>query len=336
MNKKVTIRDVAELAGVSLGTASKVINNTGNVQIELKDKVNAAIKALQYSPNMIARSLKSSVSKTIAVLLSNLTNPFQMTLAKGIEEVIFEKDYLFIISSTNENPTIERKNLQMFYEQRVDGIILCSTGHVNEEIISLAERNIPIVLVDRPISHLPVNIVADDNFIGMEKLVTYLYELGHKEIGVVHGDLNTIHGRIRHKAVLQSLVKYGLSTRHQYIGDFTYKGGQNAVDYFLSTTNVPTAIITSNNNMTAGVLKACQNYKITIPEQLTVVSFGELEYEWDLIVPKVTSVVQSPREIGKKAATILLEQLKNGGHHQNIQIFIEPEIVIGNSSSPLH
>ncbi len=334
MTKKVTIRDVAELAGVSIGTASKVINNVGNVHIELKNKVNAAIKALNYSPNMIARSLKSSVSKTIAVLLSNITNPFQMTLAKGIEEVIFEKDYLFIISSTNENPTNERKNLQLFYEQRVDGIILCSTGQVNEDILSLVERNIPMVLVDRPIPHLPVHIVADDNFIGMEKLVTYLHELGHKEIGVIHGDLNTVHGKLRYDSVLQSLTKYGHTTEHQFFGDFTYEGGQRAIEYFLSKTIVPTAIISSNNNMTAGVLKACQNYKITIPDQLTVVSFGELEYEWDIIIPKVTAIVQSPREIGRRAASLLLEQMNRKGQHQIVQLFIEPEISVGNSSSP--
>ncbi len=335
MNNKITIRDVARLAGVSLGTVSKVINNQGNVQAVLQVKVKNAIKDLNYSPNLIARSLKSSVSRTIAVLLSTVTNPFQMALAKGIEEVVFKNDYRLIISSTNEDPEIERKNLEMFYEQRVDGIILCSTGQANDEIVSLVNRNVPIVLVDRPIHHLPVDIVSDDNDIGMQKLITYLFELGHRKIGVVHGDLTTIHGKLRHNAVLHYLKEYSLSTKYQFMGNFSYEGGQQAMEYFLSLEDQPTAILSSNNNMTAGVIKASQRLGIKIPDDFTVVSFGELEYMWDIILPKVTSVVQSPNAIGREAATILLKnRIENETFQsQPIRLLIEPHLLNGNSSA---
>lgn len=332
--KKSTIRDVAKLAGVSIGTVSKVINKQGNVQGDLQQKVKEAIKALNYSPNMIARSLKSSISRTIAVILSNITNPFQMALAKGIEEVAFNNDYRVIICSTNEDPETERKNLKMFYEQRVDGIILCSTGKVNDELHSLIERNVPIVLVDRPIYQLNVDIVADDNEIGMRKLIAYLYEIGHRKIGVVHGDLNTIHGKLRYKAALQTLKEYGILTNYQYIGDFTYEGGQRGLEHFLSLKEQPTAILSSNNNMTAGILKASQRLKIQIPDQFTLVSFGELEYLWDLILPKVTSVIQSPKKIGREAALILLKKrIDNETFQPPIRKLIEPYLSLGNSST---
>ncbi|WP_010274326.1 LacI family DNA-binding transcriptional regulator [Paenibacillus senegalensis] len=331
---KPTIKDVAKLAGVSVGTVSKVINHEGTVKPLLQEKVWRAIRELNYRPNAVARSLKSSTTNTLAVLLGDITNPFQMTLAKAIEDVMNEHDYQLLISSTKEDPEMERKKLRMLYEKRVDGIIVCTTGRVNDEIRTLLERQIPIVLVDRPVLSLPADIVADNNRYGMELLTRHLVELGHRRIGVVHGDVSTVHGKIRYDGIVDAFSLYGLALPEeaQYYGNFLFSGGYEAVDYFLNQKEPPTAILSVNNNMTAGIVMACRDRGIRIPQELTLVTYGQLEYQWNLIRPSVTYVSQSPATIGQKAAELILLRLTNRSYSEVSHLFIQPELFVKESS----
>ncbi|TBL72406.1 LacI family DNA-binding transcriptional regulator [Paenibacillus thalictri] len=332
---KPTIKDVAKLAEVSIGTASKVLNREGNVRPDLQMRVWNAIKQLNYRPNAVARSLKSANTKTIAVLLADITNPFQMTLAKGIEEVTVQHGYQLLISSTKENADIEKRNLNMLYENRVEGIIVCTTGQANDEIKALASH-IPIVLVDRPVFSLPVDIVSDDNLYGMELLVGHLYELGHRRIGVVYGDLNTVHGKSRYEGVLKACDHFGIDLPQelQYAGQFTYEGGIGATRYFFGMKEPPTALLSANNNMTAGIIRGCRDSGIGIPKDVSVVSFGELEYNWNLITPSVTYVSQSPLMIGHKAAELVLNRLSNKLREVS-HILFTPQLKVGDSSAGL-
>lgn len=334
---KPTIKDVSKLAGVSVGTVSKVINKEGKVRPELQERVLKAIEKLNYRPNAVARSLKSSTTNTLAVLLGDITNPFQMTMAKAIEDVMNEHDYQLLISSTKENPDIERKKLKMLYEKRVDGLIICTTGKVNDEIRDLIERNIPIVIVDRPVTSISVDIVADNNLLGMEMLVKHLKDLGHTRIGVVHGDLDTVHGKIRHDAVVNAFDSFGIeyAEHYQYYGNFQYQGGYSAVEHFFSMAEPPTAILSVNNTMTAGILMACREKGIRIPQDVTLVTFGQLEYQWNLITPSLTYVSQSPALIGANAAEMIIRRLKNPDQTEVSHVFITPELVIGESSSSI-
>jgi LacI family transcriptional regulator len=333
---KTTIKDVARLAGVSVGTASNVMNNRGNVQHELRSKVWDAAGQLNYQANGIARSLRSSSTRTLGVLLADITNPFQMTLARGIEEVMYESGYHHLISSTQENPVIERTNLAVFYEKRVDGIILCTTGKVNDEIRSLVQRGIPIVLVDRPDPSLSLDMVADDNLLGTELLVNHLCELGHQRIGVIHGDLNTIHGRLRHEGVLKALGLHGIPVAPELHteGGFSFDGGYSAVKRFFGLDHPPTALLSANNNMTAGVLRACRDLNIHVPNDVSVVSFGDLEYAWNLITPSITVVTQSPLAIGRKAAELILNRLNGESEHGVSHVFMAPQLIARESSGP--
>lgn len=333
---KPTIKDVAKLAGVSVGTVSKVINREGNVKPELRERVWQAIEQLNYRPNAVARSLKSSTTNTLAVLLGDITNPFQMTMAKAIEDVMNEHGYQLLISSTKENPEIERKKLKMLYEKRVDGVITCTTGKVNDELRALIDRNIPVVIVDRPVMSVPADIVADNNMLGMELLAAHLKELGHTRIGIVHGDPDTVHGKIRHDSVVSAFDALGLPIPepYHYFGNFQFKGGYGAVEYFFSMSEPPTAILSANNTMTAGILKACRDKGIRIPQDLTLVTFGQLEYQWNLITPSITYVSQAPAQIGAKAAELIIRRLKNPGRSEVSHIFITPELVVGESSGP--
>jgi LacI family transcriptional regulator len=331
---KPTIKDVAKLAGVSVGTASKVMNNEGHVKPELQEKVRSVVRQLNYRPNAVARSLKSSNTHTIAVLLADITNPFQMTLAKGIEDVTYEHDYQLVISSTKENPDIERRNLKMLYEKRVEGMIICTTGKVNDEILALIDHHIPVVLVDRPVLSLPVDIVADHNMLGMALLAGHLHKLGHSRVGVVHGDLNTVHGLVRYEGVVKAFEQYAMELPPELLfdGNFTHDGGVRAMDHFLTLSEPPTAVLSANNNMAAGILQACRERSIRIPQDISVVTFGELEYNWNLIRPSVTHVSQSPLMIGRKAAELVLGRLNNDNKAEVSHVFFTPELIVGESS----
>jgi LacI family transcriptional regulator len=331
----ITIKDVAKAAGVSVGTASKVINDQGNVNPNKREKVMKAVSELNYRANGIARSLRSSSSYTIAVLLADITNPFQMMLARGIEEVSYKQGYHLLISSTMENPEIERQNLKMLHEKRVDGLILCTTGKANQELYSLLRGNVPVVLVDRPVMSLPVDTVADDNLLGMELLVEHLYDLGHRRIGFVGGDPDTIHGKMRYQGVVNAFEKHRLTLAPELHleGSFTYEKGYEAVKYFFALDQPPSAILSANNNITAGILRACRDLDIRIPQDVSVVGFGDLEYSWNLITPSVTVVSQSPLMIGSKAAELVLKRLTSTENLSRTHLFLTPELLVRESSA---
>lgn len=330
---KPTIKDVARLAGVSVGTASKVVNGEGRVGPELQAKVREAVSRLNYHPNAVARSLKSAHTRTVAVLLGDLTNPFQMTLAKGIEEVLYEHDYHLLICSTKENPQTERNNIRMLREKRVDGVIACTTGRANEELRELIGEGIPLVLVDRPVPPLPVDIVADDALKGMELLVRHLAGLGHRRIAAVHGDPGSLHGALRRDGMAKAMAGCGLELppERQFAGGFTFEGGRQAVDAFFRLSEPPTAVVSANNNMTAGLLRACRDRGLRIPRDLSIVSFGGLEYTWNLITPSVTYVSQAPLTIGRKAAELVLRRLRKEAA-EPARILLTPELIAGESS----
>src|SRR5690606_2829186 len=156
-----------------------------------------------------------------------------------------------------------------------------------------------IVFVDRPVAQFQaddVDVVADDNILGMELLVQHLHAYGHRRIGIVHGDLNSIHGRLRYEGALRALARFGLdpSTDLHYNGNFTFEGGSDAVYRLPGGCLRPTALLAANNNVTAGILHACRQRQIRIPQDVSVVSFGELAYAWNLIQPVITHVSQSP------------------------------------------
>jgi LacI family transcriptional regulator len=171
----------------------------------------------------------------------------------------------------------------------------------------------------------------------MELLVKHLYEYGHRRIGVINGDESTIHGRMRSQGVMNAFEKYRLELPPELhlSGSFSYSSGYEAVSHFFSLEEPPTAILSVNNNITAGVLRACRDQNIDVPKQVSVVGFGDLEYSWNLIVPSVTVVTQSPLLLGRKAATLLLNRLTLTEVQPRTHLFFTPELIVRDSSAPI-
>lgn len=329
-----TIKDVAKLANVSLGTASKVINGDPTVSERRKALVLKAIATLGYSPNSIAQNLRTANSRTISVLLANITNPFQMALAKGIEEVAVAHNYNMAISTTNESVAKELDSLDMFERNRSDGIIVCSTGLAQEKICSLIERNIPVVMVDRYVPGIPCDYVGDDLPLAIEMALQHLLSLGHNRIGILHGDQNTYHGAYRYEQAMMKMEKLGIACEpalHPQ-GAYTYEQGRSAFRMLMEQPQPPTALLAVNNTQCAGAVNEAKTMGINIPQDVSLILINENNFMWDIISPRITMVTQSPLLIGMHAANTIFNRLQGNNTAPVTTTLLKPELLVWEST----
>lgn len=327
---KLTIKDVAEEANVSTATVSRVLNSSGFVSDEIKERVRYAIQKLNYKPNAIARSLKSERTTTIGVVIPDISNPYYMKISKGIEDVVQQKGYNLIFGSSDENPKKEEELLQLLNEQRVSAIVL-ATASGNESMISqISQSGVPIVLVDRTVDIEGINLdaVTVDNKQSTYELTKSLLNNGHRQIGIVNGLLNVSTGKERYEGYQEALREFGLDEdlNYSFNGSFTLEGGSAAVDYFLNFAKKPTAILSMNNIMTFGVLLELTKRGYSIPDDMVVASYGEVPEAQLLKSPGILSLVHHPYEMGRYVGDILIKRLsKDKGHYTKI---FKPELVI--------
>lgn len=312
---KNTIKDVAMEAGVSTATVSRVLNQSGFVSDDIKERVYFAVKKLNYRPNAIARSLKQDKTNTIGIVIPDISNPYYMKISKGIEDIIQQKGYNLIFCSSDEKPEKEEKLLKLMFEKRVDAIVLATAGGSKEMVSKINQAGVPIVLVDRDfdIEGQKLDSVIEDNVQSTYELTKYLLEQGHRDIGVINGLLQVSTGRGRYEGYKKALKEYGMEEDTKYIfnGYFTQDGGSKAVDYFLNFSKKPSVIIAFNNTMAFGVLLELTRRGYSVPEDIVVASYGDIEAAQLLKTPGIISVVHKPYEMGEKVGTILLKRLNN-------------------------
>jgi LacI family transcriptional regulator len=313
---KATIKQVAAEAGVSTATISRVLNSSGYVSNEVKERVMIAVQKLHYQPNAIARSLKQDKSFTIGVVLPDISNPFFMTICRGLEDVVQEQGYHLLFCSSDENPDKEEQLLHLMAEKRVDAIVLATTGGNEELIIRLAASGIRFILVDRSLE-LPLlvaDLVAEDDVYGAYELTKQLIAAGHSVIGVINGCMGVSTGKDRFIGYLQAVHEAGMEHHQPYgfDGKFTESGGREAVRYFLQMAAPPTALLSFNNKMTFGALLELTESGYDIPGDIAIASYGEVEAARLLKRSGIVYVDQKPYELGVKAGRTILQRLEKG------------------------
>ncbi len=335
-----TIKDVAERAGVSVMTVSRVINNSRYVSQATKERVEKAMEDLGYVPNALAHGLITKRTHVLGLIVSDITNPFFTTIARGVEDLAIKNGFNIILCNTDEDVEKEKKYIELLLRKRVDGIILspadCSRRDSIEQII---KRNIPLVLIDRCIRGLDVECVYSDSAFGAYELTKYLISLGHKRIGIIVGPkrISTAVERIEgYKRALKeanipldnSLIKWGEK--------YSREDGYSNTLALLKMDNPPTAIFGGNRLITVGVLRAIRELGMRIPEDISVVSFDEVE---DISVTNsfLTVVSQNSYAIGMIATERLLKRIKEKnrflGPSENI--VLQPEVIIRKSCRSL-
>ncbi|MDB5053015.1 MAG: LacI family transcriptional regulator [Bacilli bacterium] len=310
---KATMKHVATEAGVSTATISRVLTGNGFVSDEVTTRVQAAIAKLNYQPNAVARSLKNDKTLTIGVIIPDISNPFFMSILRGIEDVVRPKGYHLIFCSSDEDPQKEGELLQLLHEKRVDAVVLATSGR-NEDLIGrLSHSGLRIILLDRKVAEpkLELDSVTEDNESGAYKLTKMLLSQGHERIGVINGFLNTSTGNDRNAGYTKAMHEAGLVTMESlvYNGNFSVEGGIQAVRHFMQLALKPTAILSFNNNMSFGVLLELHRMGLRTPQDMMLASYGEVEAALLLPDSGIIYVQQTPYEMGLSTGQLLLRRL---------------------------
>jgi LacI family transcriptional regulator len=313
--KKVSIKQVASEAGVSTATISRVLTGNEFVSEEMKAKVYAAIEKLNYRPNEVARSLKQDKTYTIGVIIPDISNPFFMSVLRGVEDVVHMHRYNLIFSSSDEDSDKEKELIQLLLDKRVDGLVLATTGQNETVIKSIAKTGSPLVLIDRELegNDHEVDLVTEDNVSAAYLLTKALLDKGHRRIAVINGLLNVSTGRDRYAGYLRAISEAGITEDPLliYDGGFSVEGGIRAVDYFMKLSTKPSAILSFNNNMTFGALQALRKLKFRIPDDILVASYGFVEQALLLNNPEIIYIQQFPYEMGRKIGDTLIKRIQS-------------------------
>ena len=328
-----TINDVAEEAEVSVATVSHVINGTRYVSPELTERVEDAMEKLGYHTNAVARSLKTNKTQTIGLIASDLSNPFFSTLMRGVEDKALEEDHSLIVCNTDETLAKEKLYVDVLSQRKIDGLLIAPTGKSDENLLALRDREIPLVFIDRKVEGIKADAVLSDNVEGSAKAMRHLMDLGHRRIGIILGleSVNTSQERLQgYRQVLEEkgipfdsdLVKQGYSQ---------VTGGLEAAMELLSLNPPPTAIFSTNNLMTIGSMQGIQKAGYSCPDEISLVGFDD--FEWAATFkPSLTTVAQSPYEIGTRATEILFENI-NSDTPEKKEVRIPTKLKVRNSSS---
>jgi LacI family transcriptional regulator len=309
--KSVTIKEVAKLAGVSTTTVSYVINKSRFVSEQTRAKVLKAIEELDYRPNIVARSLRERKTGTVGLIICDLRNPFFSEVLQGIETYLGKKKYSLIVTNTDYDNDKERESIDMFYSKQVDGVIIVPGENTNKHVKFLTERNIPVVLLDKKLQNLNVDVVLVNNIEGSKQLTEHLMSLGHKRIGVIAGPLNSTTGKERLEGYLKALKAHSMREDNDLIkiGDFKKQSGYLLTLELISLAVPPTVIFACNNLLGLGVMQALKEKKIRIPEEIGLAIFDDLPW-FNYVSPSLTGVAQPSFQLGETAGKLLFEQMR--------------------------
>ncbi len=309
----VTMKDVAARAGVSIKTVSRVVNNQGEVSDETRQRVQRAIEELGYKPNIVARSLITGKTNTIALLVAEIETPFLLRVQRGIEPLAREHNYNVILFSVSDTAD-EVKGLEVMRQQRVDGVILNSISlqQDNSHILDFCRTGIPLVAVNRyGLDDSVCQIIWDDETASTEA-VLHLVRLGHRRIAHIGGPMDRHSSHCRLRGYKRGLEQAGLPCQNRYIihGDYLYPSGYNATLSLLEIDPPPTAIFVANDVMAVACLAAVQRSGRRVPDDVAIIGVGD-EIFSRYTTPTLTTISLPTAEAGRRAAEMLLAQIND-------------------------
>lgn len=330
-----TVLDVAKRAGVSPITVSRVINNSGYFSIDVKVRVETAIKELGYVPNTLARGLRSKQTKTLALILTDITNPYFTLMARGVEDVAGESGYTVVYCNTDESEAKEDKYANILAQRQVDGVLLVpSCGNANT-INFLRSNDISVVVLDRRVSGVDTDFVCSNSENSAFSLIKLLIGLGHQKIAMITGpkDVSTSVDRV--SGYQQALTEAGLSEHELvYYGAFNQQSGYELTHLAMNHKPRPTAIFGANNFITIGIIKALHDLSIDVPGDVSVVGFDDLP-ESMLVRPFLTVARQPAYEMGRAATELLLKRISGDLLDDCQEIILPAEIIERESIGPV-
>ncbi|AXE32811.1 LacI family transcriptional regulator [Chromobacterium phragmitis] len=300
-----SIKDVAQLAGVSVATVSRVLGN-GPVSAALRAKVEAAVAQSGYRPNLSARRLRSQHTHTIGLIVSDIRNPFFTAVSRAVEDVAYQSGMRVILCNTDENPDKEAMYLRLMQEERVSGVIFAAT-RATAEALDVAGLGFPVVMIDRAGPSARCDAVLLDNRAAAAQLVEHLLGAGYRRIGGLFGNTSST-GAERHAGFVEAMAAAGLSAAARFVAPSAEAARAEAAGW-LREADAPEALIASNGLLLLGAVKAVREAGVAVPGQLALAGFDNDSWT-ELADPGMTVIEQPVDEIGRAAMEMLLERLQ--------------------------
>jgi LacI family transcriptional regulator len=328
-----TITEVARRAGVSAMTVSRVVNRSGYASPATRARVEQAIAELGYVPNAVARHLRSKRSKTIALVVSDITNPFFTTIARGVEDAAAPRGYAVMFANTDESESEEIEYLRMLAQRQIDGVLLVPAGSSAAPFRLLHGQEIPVVVIDRRVVARKVDEVRCDSEQGAYELVRHLIGLGHTRIAVITGRRNISTSTDRVVGYERALREAGLPISPELVAydSFSLEAGYRQARRILETEPRPTAIFATNNFLAFGALRALREADLRIPGDLSLVTFDDLPAGWH-DDPFLTVLAQPAYELGRRATELLLGRLEGERPAKRQVVLLPGELIVRRSS----
>lgn len=322
------MRDVAERAGVSPATVSRVLNGAATVQPEYRDRVLRVIEELGYRPNRLASNLRRQKAEIIGVVVSDIENPHFSQMVRAVEDAAYRQGYRVLLCNTDETAEKQRSYLEVLAAERVLGVIIAPSDPGGAEIGELLDLGIPVVAFDRAVKDPRADAVIGDNVAGARRATEYLIQAGHKNIGLVSGSAGVETGAGRLAGYEAAMRELGLKPRSAY-GGFRIEEGRAATMQLL-VENIPlTALVVNNNLMTIGALKAIRDHSLRVPQDIALVAIDD-PFWAEFVEPPLTTLAQPVRKMADAAVELLFERI-GGNWRESRRIIFDFELRVRSS-----
>lgn len=333
----VTIQSMAQTLGVSVTTISRVLNGLGEkfrISKNTIELVTITAEKLNYRPNNIAKGLRLKKSSTIGLIVPDITNSWFAKLALSIENEARKHHYNIFLCNSNDDITVERKAISLLQNWMVDGIIIAPIGLESDHLIRASKQGTPVVLIDRFFEGVALPYISSNDYESALEANQYLIDNGHKKIACFQGIVGTSVNNQRVNGYKQALKKNKIPFDTQLImgTDFGYHNGYTCAKKLIKTlakTNI-TAIFSTGNQITLGILKACKEEGIQIPNDLSIVSFDEQLYS-DLLYTPLTTVSHMSENLGEITLKILLPQINKTNKIKPKNVVLNSKLIIRDS-----
>lgn len=335
-SKRVTLKDVAKMAGVSVGMASRVLGGYGSYSETTKERVSAAAEALGYRPNALARSLRLGRSKAIGLVTSNIQSYAWTTFICGFEAAAASHGYQVILGATYDDPATERAYLRSLQERNVDGIIVAPVEENLDLVEMLVDSGMPVVLIGAEDLSLKAPCINVDNRSFARQATQHLLDLGHRRIGIVAGSLAVPSGKLRLLGYQDALIAAGIEVEGELIGigNFGFEPAYAATIALLDQETPPSALLVCNELMAGAALQALKDRDFHIPEQMSIVAFDDPAWT-SFHRPGITTVRTPHAEMAELALKILLARLNDPDSEdaKPVKYVLRAELVVRESTA---
>ncbi len=324
-----TIKDIAKKTGLGLATISSYLNG-GNVREKNRVKIEAAIKELHFEVNEVARGLKTNKTKIIGIIIPELNNIFCAEIITEVEDLLRSHGYAAIVCDCRTDGKREMEAVEFLDKRRVDGLILMPSGNSGKHLRAFARKRKPVILIDRKLRDIECDSVLVDNRGAVKDAVLRLVRAGHERIGMIAGPEEMFTAEERLAGYNEAFYEAGIVRQKELVvrGDYTIAGGAGSFRALLKRNPDMTAVLVSNYEMTMGAIIEANEMDVKIPERLSFIGFDNLEFA-RACVPRLSIVTQPTKEIGRRAAELMLKRLKEEPSGDAVSVKLKTGFVEG-------